>query len=141
MHDVVDYRCTSCGFRSKAAVSVRGRAEIDAWPSRQASELAALAAEIDAHRAIEEAVGLASCPSCRKRDGAARRRALWRRFGMSFGAGVVASIGGLFVAGKLDANPLVGMAIAAVAVTALVWPLRYRRALAHADRIELVSQS
>lgn len=143
--DIVEYRCTSCGHRAKVYVAVHGHAEIDAGFTRasdaRSRDFAGLAAELDAHKTIDEAVGLAACPSCKARDRGAKRRALWGRFGMSLGIGCVGSILGLFIGMQIDKNPLVTMGIAAVVVTLVVWSLRYRQALRDADRTQFLTES
>ena len=145
MDDIVDYRCTSCHHTAKVFVVARGHAEIDAGFTRaadaQSRDLAALGAELDAHRAIDEAVELAACPQCKARDRGAKRRALLRRLGLSVGIGAVGSIFGLFIGMQLEKHPLIAMGIAAVAITLVVWALRYVQALRAADRIEFLTDA
>jgi hypothetical protein len=137
MQDVVEYCCVHCGHRAQARVAVVGRASImGSLVTEQQREIATLLAEVDAHKKIEEMIGLIYCRACGQRDRAAARRALLRRFAPSAGVGVVASIAGLALA--QGGNPLIAMAIAAVVACALAWPLLYVLALRRADSIQLV---
>ena len=134
MQDVVEYCCGYCGHRARGQVAVVGRASImGTLVTQQQRDIAMLLAEVDAHKKIEEMIGLAYCRACGRRDRAAARRALWRRFAPSLGVGVVASILGLVLA--QGSNPLIAMAVVAVVACALTWPVLYVLALRRADAI------
>lgn len=140
VRDILSYTCKHCEFRGEALVTAVGQGQGQSpffLDNEGAANRASERAERDAREKLVDTIGIATCPSCGKRDASAVRGAyVWA---ILLGLGLAAVCWGVFFVLDLERHRPLGLTLRAVAsagVFAGVLFLRLRAVFSADKRVQ-----